>query len=199
MKVPALHRGRLGAPNAAGLSPRAAKPCPRPCGCPAGPPSGIDDHASARRALTPQILHWPGWARWGRRARVRSRQPVAELSRGFDRRRTVEGHQRGRHTRDPDDVGPPPILRDMGDLDEIRASCDGFFEAMNGGDHSVRCGCGSGANCTHRPAPIKRSERRKRADTEPISVFPSAADLKKISTGGSCTGNSPVINRFSTA
>ena len=74
---------------------------------------------------------------------MRAREPVAELSRGFNRRRTVEGHQRRRHTRDSDDVGPPPILRDIGDLDEIGASCDGFFKAMHGGGHSVRCGVGA--------------------------------------------------------
>ena len=44
-------------------------------------------------------------------ARVRARQPVAQLVRGFGRGLAVKRHQRGRHTRDAHDVGAPAILR----------------------------------------------------------------------------------------
>src|SRR2546430_5653951 len=80
-------------------------------------------NAAARvaEAYMPQILHRAGG---GRGARVRAQQPLAEAVRRVDRRRAVERHQRGGHSGQPHDVGAPPILRDVDDLDQIGASCD---------------------------------------------------------------------------
>ena len=91
--------------------------------------------ARAAEAIMPQILHRPGGVRG---PCVRAREPVAELMRRVARRRAVERHQRGRHAGNADDVRAPPILRDRDDLDQIGASCNGFFKAMNGGGHRCR-------------------------------------------------------------
>ena len=61
--------------------------------------------------------------------------PRAELVRRLVRCPAVERHERGRNTGDSDDIGAPSIGRDRLDLDEVRASPDDFFEAMNGGGH----------------------------------------------------------------
>ena len=68
---------------------------------------------------------------------MRAREPFAQLMGGFNRRGSVKRHERGRDTGETHDVGAPSIVGDGRDLDQIGASSDGFFEAMNGRGHSV--------------------------------------------------------------
>ena len=126
--------------------------------------------ARTAEALMPQILHRAGGVR---RARVRPSQPFAELVRRLCRRRAVERHQRGRHAGNPDDVGAPAIFGDVGDLDQVVASRDGFFEAMNGGGHG-------GMDSTLLCAVIKRSGSRKRTHNRRPRVLPTDDASKKI-------------------
>src|SRR5262249_12266177 len=91
----------------------------------------------AAEAYMPQILHRAGGVGG---ARVGAREPVAQLIRGVERRRAVEGHQRSRHTGDPHDVGAPAIPRHLDDLDQIRASCNRLFVTMHGTTHWSRRG-----------------------------------------------------------
>src|SRR5215470_12738951 len=73
---------------------------------------------------------------WLRHAVVRARQPVAEMLGRFGRRLTVEGHQRRRNARDPNDVGAPPILIDRTSFDQVGTPSNELFEAMDGLSHS---------------------------------------------------------------
>ena len=68
---------------------------------------------------------------------MRAREPFAELVGGFNRRGAVKRHERSRDTGETHDVGAPSIVGDGRDLDQIGASPDGFFEAMNGRWHGV--------------------------------------------------------------
>src|SRR4029077_6797939 len=78
--------------------------------------TAMDAATRAAEAYMPQILHRAGGARG---ARVRAKEPLAEPVRRVDRRRAVERHQRSRDSRKPDDVGAPPILRNVYDFDQI--------------------------------------------------------------------------------
>jgi hypothetical protein len=71
---------------------------------------------------------------------VRASQPLPQPSRGFVRRRSVEGHQRGGDPRNPDDASAPAIARDGGDLDQVGVPANQFFEAVDGCAHG-RSGC----------------------------------------------------------
>jgi hypothetical protein len=70
-----------------------------------------------------------------------ARQPVAQQLRRLGRRSAVKRHQRSGHAGQPHDVGAPTVVRDWGDFDEIRASCDGFLKAMYVSGHVVRSIC----------------------------------------------------------
>ena len=74
---------------------------------------------------------------------VRPRQPVAEQAGRFIGRAAVKRHERRRHARNPHDVGAPSILGHRLHFDQVRASSDGFFEAMNGRGHV----CGETKRC----------------------------------------------------
>jgi hypothetical protein len=67
-------------------------------------------------------------------------QPLGQQPCGFVRRPSVERHERASGPGDPHDVSPPAVGRNRPDLDEIEASCDRFFEAMNDVGHKRRCG-----------------------------------------------------------
>src|SRR5262245_14473010 len=57
-------------------------------------------------------------------------EPGAEVRSGFVGRLTVEGHHRGGHTRDPDDMGSPAFVRHPRHFDDEGASGDYFFKAV---------------------------------------------------------------------
>ena len=102
---------------------------------------------------------------------MRADQPLAQLTGGFVWRRAVERHQRGGDAWNPDDVGPPAILRDGGDLNQIWMSPDQFLEAMNGCDQGLEKAarflmCGNVVNCTRTALGNKRSGVRKPVHTE---------------------------------
>jgi hypothetical protein len=58
-------------------------------------------------------------------------QPLGQQPCRFVRRPSVERHKRAPGSGVPCDVGPPAVGRNRRDLDDIGASRDGFFEAMN--------------------------------------------------------------------
>jgi len=104
-------------------------------------------------------------------ARVRSRQPVAQVPCGLVWRRSIKRHQRRWNSRDADDVGPPALGVDGHHLDLVRATTDGLFKAMNSRMHSVmdrrRLSAGNGVNC-HAAVTANQAKRRtKRASTNP--------------------------------
>src|SRR5438445_5970124 len=151
--------------------------------------------AAASDALMPWILHRPSSVSG---ALVRAREPLAQLPRRVDRRRTVERHQRRRSTGQADDVRAPAILLHRGDLDQIWTSADGLFKAMDHGVHGVgekKLGW-SDAHCTGSCAANKRSEGRKRVHTPRRDRFSTATGAKKIYVLSRCTGNPPIIHRF---
>jgi hypothetical protein len=57
-------------------------------------------------------------------------EPLAQLSGGLVGRVAIERHQRGRDAGCLDDAGAPSIEVDEGDLNQIGAPRNGFFEAM---------------------------------------------------------------------
>jgi hypothetical protein len=67
-------------------------------------------------------------------------QPVGQKSCRLVRRLSVERHERAADSGRPHNVGPPAVGRNGRNLDEIRASRDGFFEAMNDVGHQGQCG-----------------------------------------------------------
>ena len=101
-----------------------------------------------------------------RRARVRTRQPLAQLLRGLVGGAPVERHQRRRHAGHPDDTGAPAIGGDRRHLDSVRSSGDRFFEVMDGNRHGnpdgVCVNCWSATHSTRPSATIKRSASRRR-------------------------------------
>src|SRR3954463_12319158 len=80
-------------------------------------------------------LRAPGGFDAARRSGVRAREPFQQARGSLIRCRAVEGHQRGRHARNPDDVGTPALVGRR-HLDEVRAPPDDLFETMNSGLHS---------------------------------------------------------------
>ena len=131
---------------------------------------------------------------------MRASEPLAELMRRFARRRTVKRHEGGRHAGDADDVRAPAILGDKADLDEVVASCNGFFEAMDGGGAHVfgkTDGVGNAHKCMPLGAAIKRSDVRKRAHKRDQFRF-FGVTFKIISFVGSSTAYAPFIHSFST-
>ena len=73
-------------------------------------------------------------------ATICARQPRGQQPRRFVRRPSVEWHERASGSGDPHDVGSPAVWRHRPNLDEIRPSPDGFFEAMEDVGHQSRCG-----------------------------------------------------------
>ena len=71
--------------------------------------------------------------RLGRRQRapVGERQPLQQQLRRLVGGLPVKRHHRGRHAGEPFELGAPAVA-DRGDLDEVQAAANGFFEAMNG-------------------------------------------------------------------
>ena len=67
-------------------------------------------------------------------------QPRGQQPCRFVRGPSVEWHERASGSGDPHDVGSPAVWRNRRNLDEIRPSRDGFFEAMNDVGHQSRCG-----------------------------------------------------------
>jgi hypothetical protein len=67
-------------------------------------------------------------------------QPRNQQSSRFVRRPSVERHERAPDSGDPHDVSPPAVGLNYREFDEIGASPDGFFEAMNDVSHQSR-GC----------------------------------------------------------
>ena len=61
---------------------------------------------------------------------MRECQPLGELARRFIGGLSVERHHRGRHARQPAELGTPS-LADARDLDLVRAPADDFFESMH--------------------------------------------------------------------
>jgi hypothetical protein len=61
---------------------------------------------------------------------VRQRQPLGELVRSFVGCLTIKRHHRGWHAGRAPQLGAPPIAHRR-DFDLVRATTDGFFEAMN--------------------------------------------------------------------
>jgi hypothetical protein len=107
----------------------------------------------------------PDNLRRDRRAFVRAREPLAELSRRLVRGPSIERHQGGGHTGKAHNLRAPPILGDGRNFDQVHPSRDGFFKAMYGGSHSFGLNfenLGSATNCTHCAERIKRSGRRRR-------------------------------------
>src|SRR6185295_17178953 len=120
------------------------RPERRPGGWSASLPALLAENQATRRALLRSGLR-------ARRAGMRPGEPVAQLTRGLIRRRSVERHERGRHAGNSDDVGAPSILGDRRHLDEIGASSNGFFETMNREGHvfAARLQLKNETNCTH--------------------------------------------------
>jgi hypothetical protein len=73
-------------------------------------------------------------------ASICARQPRGQQPCRFVRGPSVEWHERASGSGDPHDVGSPAVWRNRRNLDEIRPSRDGFFEAMNDVGHQSRCG-----------------------------------------------------------
>jgi hypothetical protein len=87
------------------------------------------DQSAKQQFWTPSIprpRHSPGCGF------VRTSQPLAQPSRGFVWRRSVERHERDRAPRNPNDARAPAVVGDGGHLDQVRVSADQFFEAMDG-------------------------------------------------------------------
>jgi hypothetical protein len=129
---------------------------------------------------------------------VGASQPLAQPAGGVVRGRSVEGHQRSRDPGNPDDARAPAIVRDSGDLDQVRVSADDFFEAMDSYAHGEAAACvwecESGMNCTPASSPIKRSEGRRLVERAEFGVTPA----KTILAVSPSTGNGPFIHRIST-
>jgi hypothetical protein len=73
-------------------------------------------------------------------ASICARQPRGQQPRRFVRGPSVEWHERASGAGDPHDIGSPAVWRNRRNLDEIRPSRDGFFEAMHDVGHQSRCG-----------------------------------------------------------
>ena len=86
----------------------------------------------AAEARMPPILHRACALRY---ALIGAREPLGQVARGLFGSAAVKRHQRRRHARSSDDARAPPVLRDGGDLNQVRTSANGFFEAMNGCGH----------------------------------------------------------------
>src|SRR5947209_1891844 len=134
--------------------------------------------AAASDALMPWILHRPSSVGG---ALVRAREPLAQLPRRVDRRRTVERHQRRRSTGQADDVRAPAILLHRGDLDQIWTSPDGLFKTMDDGVHGVgEKNWGGAMRIVRAPAPQTSEAKDENASTIPRRiVFSTAAGAKK--------------------
>jgi len=109
----------------------------------------------------------------GRGARVGTGQPGAQLVRGFIGRLPVEGHQGRGHARHVGDVRSPTVLGDGNDLDQVRASSNGFFKTMDGGAHLMckNLVWGSRVDFTRHRAAIKRSAGRRRVHIQGRRLF----------------------------
>ena len=148
-----------------------------------------------------------------RGARVRARQPFAQQMRRLGRRAAVERHQRGRHAGQPDDVGAPAVLRNARHLDQVRAPCDGLFEAMNVGGHdnkksmrkwlgaAIVCACAGETSeapyegaCTM-PERAKSFEHRRR---KKISLSIAPQEIHHSSTGFAQAGPLTAADRHTT-
>lgn len=81
------------------------------------------------RSLGPRALHAANGAGG---AFMRSRQPLPKLAGRVGGRRTIEGHQRGRHPGCLDDAGTPTSGVHSRDLNEVGAASDRLFEALDG-------------------------------------------------------------------
>jgi hypothetical protein len=136
-----------------------------------------------------------------RRSGVRAREPVEQTRGGLVRRCPVKGHQRGRHAGNPDDVGAPALVG-RHHLDEVRATTDGLFKAMNSRLHSrwTDLGCLRERDELSCPGAAQTSE----APYETASTIPPRADrggkLRKFFlVSASSTGYARGVHRFSTA
>ena len=122
------------------------------------------------------------------------------LGYGFGGSGSVKRHQRRRNAGYPHDVRAPAVLRNGCDLDEIVASRNGFSEAMNDVCH-VCVGkpvwAGSRMHFTPPLPLIKRSDVRNRAHNSAPRKFRTRS-LKKNLNVDQCTGNAPIVHRFST-
>jgi hypothetical protein len=70
-----------------------------------------------------------------RSASICARQPRGQQPCRFVRGPSVEWHERASGSGDPHDVGSPAVWRNRRNLDDIRPSRDGFFEAMHDVGH----------------------------------------------------------------
>src|SRR5438445_6276500 len=153
--------------------------------------------AAASDALMPWILHRPSSVSG---ALVRAREPLAQLPRRVDRRRTVERHQRRRSTGQADDVRAPAILLHRGDLDQIWTSADGLFKAMDHGVHGVgEKSWGGAMRIVRTPAQQTSEAKDENASTLLAGIVSRRQPArKKIDVLSRCTGNPPIIHRFCT-
>jgi hypothetical protein len=128
---------------------------------------------------------------------VGASQPLAQPIGGLARGRAIKGHERGRDFGNPDDARAPAIGRDSSDLDQVRVSADGFFEAMDRYAHGRAAACvwkvESGMNCTPASSPIKRSGGRRLVQARKIR---KDASEKQLWRSGFSTGNGPVYHVF---
>jgi hypothetical protein len=74
-----------------------------------------------------------------RSASICARQPRGQQPCRFVRGPSVEWHERASGSGDPHDVGSPAVWRNRRNLDDIRPSRDGLFEAMHDVGHQSRC------------------------------------------------------------
>ena len=85
------------------------------------------------------MLSRPANRSGSRSASICARQPRGQQPCRFVRGPSVEWHQRASGSGDPHDVGSPAVWRNRRNLDDIRPSRDGFFEAMHDVGHQSRC------------------------------------------------------------
>lgn len=80
----------------------------------------------------------------------REGQPSAQLIGGFIGGLAIKGHQSGRSARNARDLRPPLVASDVGNLDEVVAAVDVFFEAMH-----VHDSCASKAERSNKASEAK--------------------------------------------
>ena len=147
-------------------------PLMRAPNCATGPRLGMTFNCSGRAE--------PGSTRRGGLL-VGAGQPGRQLSCCFIGRCPIKRHQCCRHTGAPRDVGTPPIARDRRNLDEVHASRNGLFEAMNDVRHvlSAKKMVWGELREFYAFARAKQAKRRTKADARATPPHPSPARTTK--------------------
>src|SRR5262249_20883640 len=101
--------------------------------------------------------------------------------------------------RNPHDVGAPAIFGNRHDLDQIGASRNGLFEAMDGGGHCGRDGkMWLSGRIVRSPVALSSEARAESRRTAAAATFSASRVPEKIFAVVCSTGNSPTVHRIST-